>query len=1474
MRFFLAICSLLFTTAIHSQPVLELESVTYPLPHNIGEQLEGDERPGKAFEGRAHALLTFDELPSSDARDRIKEEGVRFLSYIPEKSYLIGYDKESELDLLLRYQARSLTRIRKEVRMATELLEAPFPDHAVKGGLIELQTSFFSDIQFEKGMKALRKALSRHGGEGAKVLRTLPNSSRVEIRVLKEERSRFATLPFAAYTEPIDPKPTPDDRTGRSLHRSNVINGQLSGGLSYDGDSIVMAIADDGGIGPHIDFKGRVTDHTGGLGGGHGDMTAGIAVGAGNIDPSIQGHASGARLHMYDISGYPHINNAVTNLSNLGTRITSTSYSQGCNDYDMDAANADQQIHQNPELIHVFSAGNSASSDCGYGAQGWGNITGGTKQGKNVIASGNLDDEDTLANSSSRGPAQDGRIKPDLCANGAGQLSTEQGNVYDPGGGTSAAAPSIAGVIAQLYDAYKDLNGGQYPSSALIKASLLNTAEDLDDHGPDFNTGWGRIDAARAYRLIEDGRYKADTIDQGGTNTHNISVPSNVEELRVMIYWADPAGSPSASRSLVNDLNVELTTPGGTNYDPWVLDHTPNSASLDAPATRGRDSINNVEQVTIQTPGSGSYSLNVEGYSVPQGPQPYYLVYTFMQGEVELSYPRGGEGFVPNTKEKLRWDAFGNSGSFDLAYSTDSGISWSNIATGVSGDKRTYEWTVPDTMSGKTFVRVIRSGSVDSSEGPFAIIDTASQLHFEKICPDSAILSWDSAKGAIAYDIYALGNRYMDSVGHVTDTSFTLDPFNVGKDQWFSVSPVAPNGKEGRRARAIPYKSGTVSNCPLDSNLKLSMLTPSDGLVPDCHSNKMPVKVKVKNVGLDTVLNFSFHYSFDGGTAFDQSYNDTLAPDSSVVLSFSDSITLTNNLPHNVQSWVEHPSDMNSYNDSSSTATLEQFNAQAESLHYVEDLEALSVCQGQSSDCQHECTLQGLTNSPHPEMDDIDWRVGKGETPSPNTGPSQDAEPGTAQGNYLYVEASYGCEEQKASLLTPCIDISNGGARLAYSYHMYGSEMGTLHVDVLVDGEWHKNVVSPVSGGQGNAWIRDSVDLTGFQGERLTVRFRGITGDGFHSDLSLDNIRLINVEKPPDAGFVTTPQNTCLGEVVTLEDTSKGAIDSIEWQVTPGSPAYVNGTGPKDKQAELLFNSSGSYQVRLVASNAYGSDTVIKTDHIQVGATGQVPFSEDFDGASYPPEGWRVINGGGATTWDRSSSIAQPDGGGGRSAFVQNFGYNDGGIQDELQSEVVDISALNDPHLSFELSYAREDASNYESLQVAVSGDCGANDSIVYFEYGEDLATAPDTSAYWIPESYRDWRKVLIDLGPFKGSKEMVLSFINVNGDGNNLYIDNINIRENPTSISDNDGAIGPHSVYPNPAKERLMIEGELASGGTLGLRIDDFRGRTVKELSKNMGKGRYLTNLDVRSLEPGVYFLKIRTPGGKREVAKFMVQR
>ena len=110
---------------------------------------------------------------------------------------------------------------------------------------------------------------------------------------------------------------------------------------------------------------------------------------------------------------------------------------------------------------------------------------------------------------------------------------------YQSFGGTSGAAPGIAGISAQLYELCGDANGGALPQSALIKATLLNTANEAGNIGPDYKFGWGHINAYRAIRLLEQEHYFAASVAQDSIQIHDLVIPENVRQAKIMIYWSE-----------------------------------------------------------------------------------------------------------------------------------------------------------------------------------------------------------------------------------------------------------------------------------------------------------------------------------------------------------------------------------------------------------------------------------------------------------------------------------------------------------------------------------------------------------------------------------------------------------------------------------------------------------------------------------------------------------------------------------------------------------------------------------------------------------------------------------------------------------------------------------------------------------------------------------------------------------------------
>jgi len=981
------------------------------------------------------------------------------------------------------------------------------PDYAkAENGKADIRVQFQKNIQEHIAVAEAQKY--------GIVLGSALDNQVIVLRIAEADIQNIAHLPWVFYIDAASPPSIHDDARGRSLHRSNSINSDLLTGRHYNGSGVAAALADDGLVGPHIDFTGRITNHVLSPGGNHGDMTSGILAGAGNLNPVNRGMADGVQLHVFDIGGYPQIVDAVTNNTTLGTVVSSTSYSQGCNEYTTDTQFGDQTTRDNPQLLFVFSAGNNQAGNCNYGAgAGWGNITGGYKQGKNVIACANLNAMEVLDNSSSRGPASDGRIKPDISSNGAGQISTDENNTYQTGGGTSAACPGIAGISTQLIQAYKELNSAANAPTALIKACMLNSAEDIGNPGPDYTYGWGRVNALRAVQTLEDNRYVSASISQGGTNTHSITVPANVVQMRVMIYWHDQGGVPLSSIALVNDLDMQVVDPSTTAWDPWVLDPTPVVANLTAPATRASDHLNNMEQVTIDNPVAGSYDVVVNGFAVPAGPQEYYLVYEFRTDEIIVTYPAGGEGFVPFEQEVIRWDAIRGISTYDIDYSVDDGATWISVATGINANIQQYLWNIPNNVSGEVRVRVSRGAVSGMSAEKFAIIGLPTAITVDWACPDSVRLVWIGVTGAAWYEISMLGATHMDSVGTSVTTDFVVPGTNPVDPFWFSVRAVLANGSKGRRANAV-FKGPGTSNCPLAFDLQMNaVLSPGSGTAQDCQDlSALPIMVEIENRGLNSVSMIPITYRLNGGPVVTDTFPGTLAPLQIATHTFPGSLDYSTAGNYTFETWIDYGGDQNLYNDSGIAVTTVVAGAVA-TLPFFETFETFTLCSTASNCEQDNCNMSnGWINEANLDQDDIDFRTDEGGTPSANTGPTIDHTTGTATGNYLYTEASNGCTNRVAHLVSPCIDLTTAtNPVMFFWYHLFGANMGSLHVDVLSNGIWINDVITPLSGNLGNLWQQQFVNIFPYAGQIINIRFRGITGNDFASDMAIDDVNITDV---------------------------------------------------------------------------------------------------------------------------------------------------------------------------------------------------------------------------------------------------------------------------------------------------------------------------------------------------------------------------
>lgn len=765
-----------------------------------------------AYNGRNYLLLQLEEIPDAAQQQELAALDVQLLHYVPNYAWFTSLPITfAPADLPSFVKAVLLPRA--AWKLSPGLTTQQYPAHALSAEGLRVQILPYDDI----APAMLADSLLAEGYGSVEVF-----PGKVELTLPVDRLKMLASFPGILYIAPVDEAPVAEGLTGRTAMRAHTLRwGANAPGI--DGSGVFLAIADDGTV-HHQDMKGRMTTYTSLNTGSHGEMTTGLAIGAGNINPLGIGLAPGAGLHLYHINNYPHIAQAAENFRQRGVVITSTSYGEGCGGtYTLAARDLDLLAINLRYVLHIFSAGNNGQQSCGaYGALGYyygavyGNITGGRKASKHSIAVGNLFFNDSLRINSSRGPLNDGILKPELTAPGQGILSTGPDNTYQLAGGTSAAAPSVAGLAAMLYQAFRLAYEGENPTFAHIKAVMMNTAEDLGRSGPDYEYGYGRPNGIRALKAIRNQWFMEATVAHQQTNTHNIVVSPGTKQLRIMCYWFDPEGTPNASRTLVNDLNISVQTPNGQVVLPWVLSTAVHIDSITRPAYRGIDRVNVMEQITIDYPPTGVYQLRVNGHLVPRGPQPYIVSYYLEDQELALTYPAGNEGFVPGETEVIRWDALGATGTFALQVSTDSMATWQVIANSIPADRRYHEWIVPNTVTGRVFFRITRGAASAVSSAPVSIIGLPN-FQIRSHGASTAQIYWPRVAGANLYTVYAMGERYMEVLGQTTDTSFVF-PAQINQENWYSVQAGHSSGIVGRRAIAKPYL-----HLPCQSSVQLTI---------------------------------------------------------------------------------------------------------------------------------------------------------------------------------------------------------------------------------------------------------------------------------------------------------------------------------------------------------------------------------------------------------------------------------------------------------------------------------------------------------------------------------------------------------------------------------------------------------------------------------------------------------------------------
>lgn len=337
--------------------------------------------------------------------------------------------------------------------------------------------------------------------------------------------------------------------------------------------------------------------------------------------------------------------------------------------------------------------------------------------------------------------------------------------------------------------------------------------------------------------------------------------------------------------------------------------------------------------------------------------------------------------------------------------------------------------------------------------------------------------------------------------------------------------------------------------------------------------------------------------------------------------------------------------------------------------------------------------------------------------------------------------------------------------------------------------------------------------------------------------------------------------------VVTIKNRGIQTLTSlvITTKIDNGPSANFNWTGSLIKLASanvLLPNLTtpiGNHVLTIYVSKPNnntdedpGSDTLSLAFQYFLPVT---KVSESFEGTAFPPTGWDVINPDGSITWKRVTGIAKT---GNASVMIDNLQYPSLKQRDDLRLPEVTLQGVDSAFLSFEVAAAvatsfNTSGNNWDTLEVLLSTDCGQNYSTLYKKYAANLVTrtTPVTNTF-IPNA-SEWRKDSVNLAGFIGSGDVLIAFRNTNGNENNIYLDDINVRT--VTINPNLKAQGI-LVTPNPTRGIVTVQFFPPPTNLRAIQIYNMNGQKVAEVLAN-GPANNLYNLNISNQAAGTYVVR-----------------
>ncbi|MEQ8625136.1 MAG: M43 family zinc metalloprotease [Vicingaceae bacterium] len=366
------------------------------------------------------------------------------------------------------------------------------------------------------------------------------------------------------------------------------------------------------------------------------------------------------------------------------------------------------------------------------------------------------------------------------------------------------------------------------------------------------------------------------------------------------------------------------------------------------------------------------------------------------------------------------------------------------------------------------------------------------------------------------------------------------------------------------------------------------------------------------------------------------------------------------------------------------------------------------------------------------------------------------------------------------------------------------------------------------------------------------------------------------VQCPPVADlYFETPLMICKGDSITFTDNSyRDTVATYTWTFPGGNPSTSSDSNPT-----VQYSTPGIYDVELKVANAAGADSIIVSNQVIVHDTANnisgFQYFEGFENASSFSD-WTVISSAIEPDWERSSLASKS---GSFSAYLNNFNVeiNDNiniNQFDYLISPPIDMSQVLNPTIKFQLAYKGKSAASNDIFKVGISTDCGSSWSTRFFANSSStLISSGNSSSNFTPTS-SEWKSVTVTLtSAMRASKNLLIRFDLTSGNGNNIYIDDVEVTGMPVGLTGNVVEESNFNLYPNPTNDGFYLEIEDSKvSEQASIFMTNIVGEKVKDIvSEGLSTNNKRVFVETSNLSSGIYFVSYQN-NGRRITKKLIV--